>query len=208
MRGIVDAVVATRTIPAGEHVPTADQRIVLWNASWQRYEVELALRGGSPLPRLHYLDGTLELSQDHERLSHFFARLVEVFAEEHDIELAPYGSWTLKSSVGEAGAEPDQCYIIGTDQSKRCPDLVIAVVWTSGGIDKLEIYKRLGIVEVWFWIAEKLAVHRLGANGYEQVTTSAFFPGLDFDLLCSFLDRATLNEAKRDYRAALRDRRS
>lgn len=142
-------------------------------------------------------------SQDHERLSHFLARLVEVFAEEHDIDLAPYGSWTLKSGVGEAGAEPDQCYIIGNDQSKKCPDLVIEVVWTSGGIDKLEIYKRLGISEVWFWIAEKLVVHRLGANGYEQLTESAFFPGLDFDVLCSFLSRPTLNEAKRDYRAAL-----
>lgn len=205
----VGVVVATRTIPPGEHVPTADQRIVLWNASWQRYEVELALRGESPLPRLHYLDGTLELmrpSQDHERLSQFLARLVEVFAEEHDIALAPYGSWTLKSGAGEAGAEPDQCYIIGTDQSKSCPDLAIEVVWTSGGIDKLEIYKRLGITEVWFWLAGTLAVHRLGANGYEQVATSAFFPGLDLDLLCSFLDRATLNEAKHDYRAALHTR--
>ncbi|MEG4506483.1 Uma2 family endonuclease [Microcoleus sp. F6_B4] len=34
---------------------------------------------------------------------------------------------------------------------KAIPDLAIEVVFTSGGIDKLQLYKRLGIPEVWFW---------------------------------------------------------
>jgi hypothetical protein len=35
------------------------------------------------------------------------------------------------------GGEPDDCYIVGADQSKDRPDLVIEVIGTSGGIDKL-----------------------------------------------------------------------
>jgi len=35
--------------------------------------------------------------------------------------------------------------IIGADQSTKRPNLAIEVIWTSGGINKLEIYKRLGV---------------------------------------------------------------
>lgn len=202
--------VATRSIPPGEYVPTADQRIVLGSVSWERYEVEQAFRGDKRLPRMHYLDGALELMSpalDHERLASLIGRLVEVFAEEHDIDLCPYRSWTLKSGTREAGAEPDECYMFGREQSKDRPDLVIEVVWTSGGVDKLEIYKRLGIAEVWFWIENTIHVYRLADGQYERAASSTWLPGLDVDLLCSFLDRKTINEAKRDCRAALRSAR-
>jgi Uma2 family endonuclease len=35
--------------------------------------------------------------------------------------------------------------------SKPTPDLVIEVVFTSGGIKKLNLYPSLNIPEVWFW---------------------------------------------------------
>jgi len=43
--------------------------------------------------------------------------------------------------------EPDECYLVG-DQDKSAPDLAIEVIGTSGGIDKLEIYRRLDVGEV------------------------------------------------------------
>jgi hypothetical protein len=42
-------------VPAGEHVPSADQRVVLC-VPWTHYETELAVRGESHHPRLAYLD--------------------------------------------------------------------------------------------------------------------------------------------------------
>ncbi len=81
---------------------------------------------------------------------------------------------------------------------------MIEVVWTSGGIDKLEIYKQLGIAEVWFWIDGKLDVHALRDGRYERTSTSQWLPGLDLALMCSFLDRRSVHLAKRDFRAALR----
>jgi Uma2 family endonuclease len=199
-------VVATANVPAGEYVPTADHRVVLAGGTWEHYELELAMRGESSVPRLAYLEGALELmspSRDHERITSYLGRLIEVYAEHADIELSPYRSWTLKNA-GTAGGEPDECYIVGADQSKDRADLVIEVVWTSGGIDKLAICQRLGIDEVWFWIAGQLEVHALRGSTYARVPRSHWLPGLDLDLMCTFLERRSVHVAKRDYREALR----
>ncbi|MEO7729373.1 MAG: hypothetical protein ABIY55_00235 [Kofleriaceae bacterium] len=78
------------------------------------------------------------------------------------------------------------------------------MIWTSGGIDTLEIYQQLGIAEIWFWIDGKLDVHASRDGRDEPVATSMWLPGLDLALLCSFLDRRSVHLAKRDLRAALR----
>jgi Uma2 family endonuclease len=174
---------------------------------WSHYEAQLALRGEVASPRLAYLDGVLELmspSREHERRKSYIGCLVEAYALERGLDLSPYGSWTLKSAPRQSGAEPDECYIVGTDQDRDRPDLVIEVVWTSGGIDKLEIYRRLGVGEVWFWRDGRIEVRCLHAGTYESATRSRLFPDLDIELLCSFLDRPTALQAVRACREALR----
>jgi Uma2 family endonuclease len=193
-------------IPLGEHVPSADQRIVLHGVPWTHYEAHLALRGDAPVPRVTYLDGEMELmspSKDHERIKSYIGRLIEAYAIERGIALSPYGSWTLKSAPKRSGAEPDECYIVGTDQSGDRPHLAIEVVWTSGGIDKLETYRRLAIGEVWFWREGAIEVHLLGEAGYEPSPRSRCFPDLDVAFLASFLDQPTVTHAIRAFRAAL-----
>jgi Uma2 family endonuclease len=185
----------------------ADQRIVLHRIPWAHYEAQVAVRGEARVPRVFYLEGAMELmspSEDHEKLRFYLGRLLEVYALENGIDFSGYGSWTLKSGPNEAGAEPDECYIVGPDPKKSVPDLAIEVVWTSGGLDKLEIYRRLGVREVWFWIDGVIEVHVLGAQGYAHAQRSALFPGLDLDLLVSFLDQPIASRAIRAYRDALR----
>ncbi len=185
-------------VPPGEYVPTADQRLVRYNVPWSHYEAELALRGDAPVPRMSYLDGALELmspSKHHERAKSYLGRLIEAFALERDIDLSPYGGWTLKNAPKESGAEPDECYIIGPDQEKETPDLVIEVVWTSGGIDKLEIYRRLGVGEAWFWQDGHITVYVLRHSQYQTVAQSLLFPGLDLHLVCALLDKPTAMQA-------------
>ena len=66
----------------------------------------------------------------------------------------------------EAGCEADECYIFGPrPRDKARPDLAIEVVWTSGGLDKLEVYRRLEVGEVWFWKDGVIAVHVLDRDG-------------------------------------------
>ncbi|MGH9318297.1 MAG: Uma2 family endonuclease [Vicinamibacteria bacterium] len=190
----------------GERVPTADQRLVTYGVPWSHYEAQLALRGDAPVPRIAYLEGTMELmspSKDHERIKSYIGCLIEAYALERGVDLSPYGAWTLKNPRRESGLEPDECYLVG-DQSREAPDLAIEVVWTSGGIDKLEIYLRLGIGEVWFWKASRIEVHVLRQESYERTERSALFPDLDLNLLSSFLDRPTALQAVKAFREALR----
>jgi len=206
-RVLASAMPSLADVPPGEYVPTADQRLVRYNVPWSHYEAELALRGDASVPRIAYLEGALELmspSKDHERAKSYLGMLIEAYAIERDIDLSPYGGWTLKNAAKESGAEPDECYIIGPDQRKEAPDLVIEVVWTSGGIDKLEIYRRLGIGEVWFWKDGRVAVYVLRHAQYERVARSVLFPDLDLDLVRARLDRPTAVQAVRALRDTLR----
>lgn len=194
-------------VPEGEYVPTADARLVMFNVPWSHFEVQLALRGDASAPRMAYLDGALELmapAKGHERAKSYLGRLIGVFALERGIELSPYGAWTLKAPIELAGVEPDECFIIGPDQQKDRPDLVLDVIWTSSGLDKLEIYRRLQVREVWFWKNNALSVHVLSQGRYQTAERSALLPELDLALLCTFLDRRSATEAMRDFRDALR----
>ena len=198
-------IAAAQPVPLGEYVPTADQRIVLHGVPWSHYEAQLAFRGDTSSPRISYLDGTMELmspSKHHERVKSYIGMLVEAYALERGIDLSPYGSWTLKEAPKRAGVEPDECYLIG-DQNRETPDLVIEVTWTSGGIDKLEAYRRLRVPEVWFWKNDAMTVHVLKGDLYETTARSACLPELDLEVVISLLDRPTAIQAVRAFRALL-----
>jgi Uma2 family endonuclease len=87
---------------------------------------------------------------------------------------------------------------------KPRPDVAIEVVWTAGGIDKLDVYHKLRVSEVWIWKDGRIQVHVLRGIRYEEVSSSEALSGIDLEQLVSFLDRPTASQAIRDYRAALR----
>jgi len=180
----------------------------MFNVPWSGFEAQLALRGEASVPRVAYLDGAMELmrpSHDHERIKSSIGCLIVTYALERGIDLQPYGGWTLRNEPKAAGLEPDECYVFGTEREPKRPDLAIEVVWTHGGIDKLEIYRRLGVPEVWFWRDEAIAVFVL-RNGerYEEAQRSECLPGLDLVQLTSFLGCIPVTQAIRAYQAALR----
>ncbi len=183
-----------------------DQRVIL-HVGWDEYEAVLAMRGESSAVRIAYLEGALELmspSRDHETLKKKLARLVEAYAGELGIELEGYGSWTLKRREVERGAEPDECYSIGP--AGDVPDLAIEVIWTSGGLDKLEICRLLGVREVWVWRRGEIAVFAVRGDRYERIPGSELLPQIDLDLIRELLDAPTQSAAVRELRARLRRR--
>jgi Uma2 family endonuclease len=184
---------------------SVDQRVVLHDVSWDDFESLLAIRGESAAVRMTYLEGELELmspSQDHESIKKFLARLLEAYAEERDIDLNGFGSWTVKSRRDERGVEPDECYSIG--RPGPAPDLAIEVIWTSGGLDKLAVYRKLGVREVWIWKDGTLCVHALVDERFVPVERSELLPDLDIALLVSFIGAESQTQAVREFRAALR----
>jgi Uma2 family endonuclease len=187
---------------------TVDQRVIL-RCSWGDYERLLAIRGDDAGPRMAYLEGVLELmtpSRDHETLKTTLARLLEAYAQELDIELEGYGSWTLTRRDLERGLEPDECYSIG--RAGAVPDMAIEVVWTRGGLDKLEIYRQLGVREVWQWKDGAIAAFVLRGQRYERIARSEVLPQVDLDLICALIDLPTQTAAVRELRARLRNRTS
>lgn len=186
-----------------------DQRVVLHGVSWEQYEAVLAMRGERGVPRITYLDGELELmtpSRDHETRKKLLARLVEAYAEQAGVDLDGLGSWTLNRRPEESGAEPDESYIVG-DRAVDRPDFAIEVVWTSGGLSKLEVYRRLGVPEVWLYRDGRLRFYLLAGDRYEEHPRSRVLPGLDPDLLARFLGETNQTRAVRAFRDALRARR-
>ncbi|MHC5597727.1 MAG: Uma2 family endonuclease [Nostoc sp.] len=191
--------------------PTEDQRLILYDVTWEQYE-QLSDMFVDQFPRMTYLEGTLEIimttSPEHERLKKIIARLLEAYAEERDINLNGYGSTTFRKQAVKKGAEPDECYCLG--EVNEVPDIAIEIVITSGGIDKLEVYRGLGVKEVWFWKNQQFDFYYLSEidGKYTQSSNSILLPNFDPVLLASFVSETNQTQAVKLYRKALQNQNS
>jgi len=196
---------ATQSYTSHDDRPREDHVVFLSGVSWKDYERLLAMRGDHSAPRIAYLEGDVEImrpSQTHEGIKSIIGALVETYCLERNIEFSTYGSWTVKDKTRQRGAEPDECYIFGTASAER-PHLAIEVVWTSGRIDKLDIYRKLDVREVWYWRKGRIQPYCLRGEHYEPVADSEVLPGLDLELLTRFIEQPTTSAAIRGFRAAL-----
>jgi len=183
-----------------------EERLIVCGISWRNYlALDKALGDDRPGPRFYYLDGDLELmttSFEHERIKEWIGSLLEVYFEEAGVEIMPRGQATLRKAMKQAGAEPDKSWCIGDE--KRFPDLVIEVALTSGGVNKLEIYRRFKVPEVWFWRKGKIEIFALAGTGdYNQVSRSQLLPDLDIALLERCVAIRSWQKARKTFRAAL-----
>jgi Uma2 family endonuclease len=187
----------------------AEQRVTLYRIPWDAY-VALNDASESPCVRMAYLEGELEImspSFSHETLKTTLGRLLELYSIERGVYLCGHGSTTFRKQLREAGAEPDECYAVGRALTEgEMPDIAIEVVVSSGGIDKLEIYARLGVREVWFWQKGAMTLHALRDDGYEDIARSELLPDLDIAELASFVATPDPMAAALAYREALRGR--
>lgn len=188
-----------------------DNVIVLYDVSWEDYLAIDRIRGDRTRPKLAYLDGMLELmttGTEHELDKKVFARFLEAYAEARRIRFNGAGGYTLLKKLKKAGIEPDECYFVGP--VKEFPDLAIEVVKTSCSIDKLEIYRRFGVCEVWFWIQHVLHIYSLVGDRYQRRTNSTLLRGLDVPDLVRRVDRcdpSDQTEHVRRYRLSLEAKR-
>jgi len=183
-----------------------EERLILTGVSWQQYSQLLVHFCDRLSYRLTYLTGTLEImspSRRHEVQKKNIARLLEAYLEEAEIDFWGLGSTTFRKEKEQVGKEPDECYCLQTE--KELPDLAIEVVLTSGGMDQLGVYQRLGIREVWLWQNEQLNVYQLqGETGYIQQSASALLPELDLELLARYIEANNPRLAVREFREQVR----
>ena len=187
-----------------------EQRVVYSDISWERYlAFDKELGDDRSGPRLYYLEGQLEImstSDEHEKIKKWIADLMAVYFEETGIEITPRGQATMRLALKKAGAEPDESWCIEVE--KKFPDLVLEIALSSGGINKLQVYRRFRVPEVWLWRKGKLEIHCLNRSGtYEQVPKSRLLPGLNVSLLEKCVAISSWLQARRTFRAGLTKRR-
>jgi Uma2 family endonuclease len=168
--------------------PQADRPLLFEALTWREFKIVEQLLD-RPGYRLSFLDGVLEIQtmpgELHETVKKRIAGLLELYFLLKGFDFTPTGSMTLESESGLVQREADESYRL--TEGRKNPDLAIEVIVSSGGINKLEAYKRLKISEVWFWEDGVLEVHHLRGEGdttyYEKISQSEAVPGIDLELL-------------------------
>lgn len=180
-------------------------KVFLRNVSWETYGRLIEEREERPVPRFSYDRGEMEImspSFEHEAVADIIVSLVAELSVELEIDLASARSTTFRREDLERGFEPDGSFYfrnIGGMRGKRdvdldrgdpAPDLVIEVDVTSPSLNKLPIYARLGVAEVWRYAGGKMEILKRdqAGEGYEPAAVSAFLPALTSEVLTRFVE--------------------
>ncbi len=188
----------------------AEQRVVLHNVSWETYERLLAEHADNSAPRFTYDRGELEImspNPEHERTNRRIAQLVLAVADEMGITAEDLGSTTFRREDLERGFEPDSCFYTRNEEAIRGkdridltvdppPDLVIEVDITSPSLDKLSIYARMGVPEVWRYDGRKVSILILGEEHYAETARSAALRPLTSEILSRFIEESKTLERR------------
>ncbi len=162
----------------------------LQDVDWAEFEAIVAELGDRRASRIVYVDRTLELRMplpEHEKAKVWIGDMVKILLEELDVDAECFGSTTFKRKDLGVGVEPDDCFyiqnaerMIGVNRLNLTidppPDLVIEVDVTSK--TGLEVYRQLGVPEVWRFENGKLQISVLDRGVYQETETSAQFPNL------------------------------
>jgi Uma2 family endonuclease len=207
----------------------AVERLRLSNVDWKDYTRFLHLFAERPGYRLTYDRGELEIMSpvfEHGKDAYFLGRLVDTLTLELRIPVVAGGITTLRRRRRKRGLEPDNCYWIANAARvaglRRIdlavnppPDLAIEVDVTSSSLDRMSIYARLGVLEVWRLEDDVLTFNLLQPSGdYAPVANSRSFPFLTAGDLMPFLQQvrqglgADDNEVIRSFGTWLRQRQA
>lgn len=177
------------------------QQFVLEDVSFDQFVAISDALGDRPL-RLAYDGERLEFmttSWLHERWKSVLSDMIRLLTLELNLQLECGGQTTFKSSLMKRGLEPDSCFWIqGDDPARgakdwidgvhRPPDLAIEIAVSRGVVDRLEVFAKLGVPELWVFDGSELkAFERVDDQGYQEVSHSVAFPFLTLESLVPFL---------------------
>ena len=179
----------TATITINQLVILPGQSILMTGISWQQFNNILTELGESRSLRLAYDRELLEIMvplPEHEFLKEAIGDLIKDLADELGLDYESFGSTTWRRQQRMAGAEPDNCFYIQnvTAISGRVdidlnfdppPDLILEIDTTNKSLDRLPIYARLGVKEIWRCDSGQLRIYQLIGEEYTEVATSIAF---------------------------------
>jgi Uma2 family endonuclease len=193
--------------PAGRLTPPPQttQRLILHGVSWATYRRLLDDFKDSHAAHFAYDRGVLEimvLSTKHERPNRTLALLVEILAEELNMDVQRLGSTTFTREDLAQGFEPDSCFYVQNEARVRGkeeidlavdppPDLVIEIDITSPSLNKFPIYAQIGVPEVWRYDGRQVQMFTLANRQYTTIGHSPIFPPLSSAVATQFLEEST-----------------
>lgn len=199
------------TIPSGGS-------ILLENVTWEGFETLLQTLGNHRSARLAYDNGRLEIMAPlprHEYDKEAIAILIQDFAEQRDLNYEILGSTTWKRVDQLGGVEPDTCFYFQNEPAIRGkldldlshdppPDLALEIDITSKSLNRMPIYARLGVPEVWRYANGQLTIYSLQAGEYGVCDRSIALPEMPVAALVPFIDQH-LTSGKKAMRRAFRE---
>ena len=178
-----------------------EQKVILSGVSWETYQRLLADYTDVSGTHFIYDEGMLEImvmSRRHEEPNRTLDYLVNVLAEEFDIDIYAIGSTTFQREDLHKGFEPDSAYYIGrgpefeeSDSDAATdppPDLMIEVDVTSPSLNRFPLYAAFGVAEVWRYAKSRVHMYVLKGGQYAEVASSAAFPPLTAETATRFMD--------------------
>lgn len=161
------------------------QRVLFNDVDWQAFEQILDELGEHRATRIAYDNGTLEIMAplpEHEASKEIIGDLLKALLEELEIEFLTLGSTTFKNRAMLQGIEPDQCFHIQNEAKVRGknrldltidppPDLALEIDVTSR--THPEIYRTLGVPELWKFEKDKLQINLLQGGNYKVAERSS-----------------------------------
>lgn len=182
-------------VPAGKSA-------LLENVDWHTFEAILTELGDHRAARLAYDRGLLEIMAplpEHEYYKEAIGDLVKDLADELDIDYETLGSTTWKRQDLLAGVEPDNCFYFQNESRIRGklnfdltqdppPDLALEIDMTSKSLNRMPIYARLGVPEIWRY-DQGLKIYQLQDDAYIETTTSLAFPKFPVQQIIAFIQQ-------------------
>lgn len=198
--------------------PSRSDRIVLQNVGWEQLEKLLEELGDRRTAQIAYDNGALEIitpSPEHEHFKEVIGDAVKDIADELDLDYESYGSTTWRKRAKMAGVEPDNCFYfqhepavrgrldVDLSQGDPPPDLALEIDVTNKSLDRLPIYARLEVLELWCYDSGILKIYHLQNGEYREAETSLALPSLPIRKLPQLIE-ANRAAGRRAIRRAVR----
>jgi Uma2 family endonuclease len=188
-----------------------EQRVVLPRIGWDLYDAILRGVDEWRSPRLVYLDRDLFLmtmSRRHEWFAERLAQLVWAVASGSGIACEDAAETTFRRADLDAGVMGDKTFYLGAHAERMRgprdvdlavdppPDLAIEVEIAHAPTEALEVYRRLGVGEIWHVVGRAplsvqiLSLMPMPAGNYAAVEQSRVLPALRSELIVGQLRQA------------------
>ncbi|MEL6439720.1 MAG: Uma2 family endonuclease [Cyanobacteria bacterium J06621_8] len=193
----------TRTIIDCLKYPGVDADIIitLERTSFKHYQSISSILNNISWCKISYGNKILKLmcpGIKHENINRGIDTLIIAYCDFKEIDYILTGSATARNQKKEKGKEPDLGYIFSDlKKDRKIPDLAVEVNFSSGTEEDLNIYRGLGVKEVWMWNKNDiLSFYLFIDEEYKSIDKSFYLEGITPKLISKYTSLIMSDKSK------------